>query len=776
MTLRHPERLGPDSDDENEPHFSSEDEDLDQLPRAQANAVYYGPQAAPGALPNLVRTRSQAPTIVPDNSFMKQRLILDVYNLLPPPHVFETEYGPETLADYLRSEVDKIKHEREAVKVKGKQIVHGLLDAYANQSLEDTSRLRPSVPALALSGQSNHGDTSSGPAARRSQRLSRRASTIQPPAAPNNAPATLPTPFSTDPPQQASTQPVDFSHQAGHTRSTRATTFEEYTKVKRNAVRNTAQEGATSPLRAKPRQRRSSKSSSLSGPQGDEGATFYAPASASQLALQDHNHQEIQPGSSSGSGRTHTASLSRRSIERRARLSSNNPVVGAGVSATDSRQLLASVPGASRRDYAMEEEPSTRTSGPSFDYAKLVPEVIPQSEKKQFLSRTKLTQRVGPDPEAQGSNRRRKLKGFNWKSRNELDVIESKQYPRVWKPVSAPGMPLVNAKAGKARLSKNVKVPDTEPDVLYDFPFDEDLWTVICSFLSTQDVKKLRLVSRSTAEILVPIQFRNVVVNFGRKFFDIHDKEWDSRTGNPPPASMFKKFGDNVNQFGIGFEYDLRGLANANAKVIEKQEDAWFGKFTWPTKDYPRFAGLQAIEDLVDHNRPLLKESLSMITKASELGICIDSGHGWLEGPDISDIAVFNRRIGKGSKIFGKKFKTEDIWSTFGRNELFKWAQQNTINATLKSILAKQPPPESDARELRFLDGLRIRDIESFRCQATQYDYDSECHTGGLAIVLDQNDAAAAPNPPVAPAVAQSRKQQCRRAPSSSFDSGSKCQ
>merc|ERR1712000_167997 len=108
------------------------------------------------------------------------------------------------------------------------------------------------------------------------------------------------------------------------------------------------------------------------------------------------------------------------------------------------------------------------------------------------------------------------------------------------------------------------------------------------------------------------------------------------------------------------FEYDLAGLTNAKEKIIEREQVAWFGKFTWPTENYPRYPTLQALEDSVDHNRPLLREAFKYVTKASELGLCIDSGHGWIEGPDISDLALYNRRTKKGSKVFGKTFINED--------------------------------------------------------------------------------------------------------------------
>ncbi|KAL6240949.1 hypothetical protein RBB50_012208 [Rhinocladiella similis] len=254
--------------------------------------------------------------------------------------------------------------------------------------------------------------------------------------------------------------------------------------------------------------------------------------------------------------------------------------------------------------------------------------------------------------------------------------------------------------------------------------FDQDHWMDIAQHLSPQDIGSLRLVNRTLAQRLGPILFRNVVVNFGNTFFDIDNAEWDGRCGHPPSNSMLKKYGDNINQFGIAFEYDLNGLANASEKIIEKEQDAWFGRFTWPTENYPRYPALQAQEDLVDHNRPLLREAFKHVTKASELGLCIDSGHGWLEGPDISDLALFDRRTKNGGKVFGKTFKTEDVWTTLGRNLYFHWAQQNTIHETIKWLnrhagddLENAPHRASFSNmdEIDFLNHVETGNIESFR-------------------------------------------------------------
>lgn len=260
--------------------------------------------------------------------------------------------------------------------------------------------------------------------------------------------------------------------------------------------------------------------------------------------------------------------------------------------------------------------------------------------------------------------------------------------------------------------------------------FDADIWMTVAKFLSTEDIKSIRLVNQTLSQLLAPIQFRNIVVNFDKSFFNVNEAAWDTKSGHPPSNSMLKKYGGVINQFGIAFEYDLPGLTYAEDKIIEKEQVAWFGRFLWPTEQYPRYPRLQGIEDLVDHNRPLLKEAFKHVTKSSELGLCIDSGHGWLEGADISDMALFDRRMNKGSKVFGKTFSTEDVWASFSRNQYFKWAQQNTINEAINQLKERAFSQESAAKDVDFLEKLEVRDLDSFQRQDQQVDARAGAHVG----------------------------------------------
>lgn len=266
-----------------------------------------------------------------------------------------------------------------------------------------------------------------------------------------------------------------------------------------------------------------------------------------------------------------------------------------------------------------------------------------------------------------------------------------------------------------------------------------DIFILITKYLSHDDVRNLRLVNSTFESILVPVVFRNVVTKFGKSMFDVNLGRWEKK---PPEGSMFEKYGMEIHKFGICFEIDLEGLQTATPKVIQNTQSSWWGKYTWPVPKYPRFKSLEALENLADH-LPLLTGAFKDLTNVSELALCVDSGHGWLNGPDMSDLAVWSMRCLKGHKIFGQTFQAEDKWHQYGRNKLFRWAQMNTINEALQS-LERGSHVEQRIAESQFLRSVAIRDFDSYAVQSEQADADPDRHTGGT--VPSTN-----PNPPNVP-------------------------
>ena len=261
-----------------------------------------------------------------------------------------------------------------------------------------------------------------------------------------------------------------------------------------------------------------------------------------------------------------------------------------------------------------------------------------------------------------------------------------------------------------------------------------DIFILITQHLSHQDVCNLRLVNSTFESILVPVIFRSVVTKFDKSMFDVNLGKWEKK---PPEGSIFEKYGMEIHKFGIAFEADLEGLQTAAAKVIQNTQSSWWGKYTWPVPKYPRFESLATLENLADH-LPLLRGAFKDLINVSELALCVDSGHGWLNGPDMSDLAVWDLRCSKGPKVFGKTFQTAYKWYQYGRNELFKWAQLNSINEALKSLKygshMEQWGPES-----QFLRSVAIRDFESYAPQNDQTDVDPDRHIGGTVPTTNPN-------------------------------------
>ncbi|EXJ87180.1 hypothetical protein A1O3_04139 [Capronia epimyces CBS 606.96] len=551
-----------------------------------------------------------------------------------------------------------------------------------------------------------------------------------------------------------SSQPADHTSQLPRSGLSRRTNFEEHTKTKRQVVRAiTARapqtlEGSIGQPRKKARQFTAAEQFSVPSSSADNthSSLVFAPASPSEKSksrLLESGHAALQ------------------TIQCETPESSKQPMISPG-SSLPQETFINGIS-------TLKDDKSCNSQGrihdscgeplvdenlpPAFDYAAVVPECIPESEKQKFLDTARRRTSNSSTDSDSDSERYIPVPDLDRRPRREQDgagkgktpcKCSHTYYPRVWlasEPQSTldsgPGSvgrtlprPRITAVTGTTAASPSISLED----------FDTNLWMDIATYLSTQDLKRLRLVSHKLAGVLDKLLFHNVVVNFGQSFFDVTGGSYDGEAGWSPSKSMFQEYGSNINQFGVSFEYDLAGLSSAKPKVIEEEQTAWFGTFTWPTKQYPRFPALQSVEDLVDHNRPLLKEAFKHITKASELGLCIDSGHGWLEGPDVSDLALFSRRLGNGSKVFGKTFATEDVWTTFARGEYFRWAQQNTINETTKHLLEHRTPEQgSTVREMNFLNSVQIRDMESFRAQEQQPDYDPDCHIGGPAGTTEQH-------------------------------------
>ena len=77
----------------------------------------------------------------------------------------------------------------------------------------------------------------------------------------------------------------------------------------------------------------------------------------------------------------------------------------------------------------------------------------------------------------------------------------------------------------------------------------------------------------------------------------------------------------------------------------------WWGKYYWPPSEYSRFPFCHNLEQKADELR-VMNTAFSNLKNVRQLGLCMDSGSGWLEGPDVSDRAQLFRAK---TRVFGSR-------------------------------------------------------------------------------------------------------------------------
>lgn len=369
-----------------------------------------------------------------------------------------------------------------------------------------------------------------------------------------------------------------------------------------------------------------------------------------------------------------------------------------------------------------------------FDYAEIVPEEMPMDIRQAEINRCKIWQ-------AHGFNCHGELVSSRDDSRQPGPFTDAQLDPRQENLLNAPShLGDYRRKFTQPPLAPNPGEPPFCPASRPNTSLPFEFWEAgVLQYLSSAEVRSLRLVCRSLAQDLEPFVFRSVVAKFDPTLFSLNPSyHEDGKIDIDTEDSMLKKHGPTMNKFGISFEVDLHGLMHAPFKNTEKTVDAWFGRYKWPITDYPYFPALRNIDKLLDDERRLLTQAMSNLGKCSELAISVDSGHGWLEGPDTSDLALYRDQTVGGSRIFGKAFSAVDRAYENGMKQLFTWAQINTINENIKYL---EGSSSKVREELETLRRIIIRNYESYREERTQPDYTRYLHTGGLATV--QNVAQA---------------------------------
>ena len=110
-------------------------------------------------------------------------------------------------------------------------------------------------------------------------------------------------------------------------------------------------------------------------------------------------------------------------------------------------------------------------------------------------------------------------------------------------------------------------------------------------------------------------------------------------------------------------------LAKLPSKGKFEDLKTWWGNYKWPHRNYTRYHKCAGLEKEADEVLAM-RSAFSNLQKVNELAICIDSGLGWLNGPDMSDHArIFKQK----SEVFGMTLadqeyegsKSQHAWRRF---------------------------------------------------------------------------------------------------------------
>ncbi|KAF2423810.1 hypothetical protein EJ08DRAFT_682070 [Tothia fuscella] len=266
---------------------------------------------------------------------------------------------------------------------------------------------------------------------------------------------------------------------------------------------------------------------------------------------------------------------------------------------------------------------------------------------------------------------------------------DMRDYSKVPAKFTSVEMPNATSKAGRAKeraaqnqLRKNQNTKDQHihlpVNVAPVWPKGElpnEIYYLIADHLSRDDVKAMRLTCREFKHHISCILFRTVVVPFNTEIYgmlqgtgaakiDIKGKGkqkpnevgfWKNSKGDDLYTGygidVFRSFGPRMKKFGMSFEVDEEALANPPLKSMRQAHKSYWGEYSWPFPEYQRFEQVAGLEDAADET-PRMKNAFSLLGEVKELALSLDSGLGWISGPDQS---IRSRILRRQTSVFGTK-------------------------------------------------------------------------------------------------------------------------
>lgn len=188
-----------------------------------------------------------------------------------------------------------------------------------------------------------------------------------------------------------------------------------------------------------------------------------------------------------------------------------------------------------------------------------------------------------------------------------------------------------------------------------------ELFEAITQYLSRDDIKSMRLVSREFERGVSQSLFNTVVVPFNTELYEMIEHENSAKQGNKIKDQsilgslqwknakedredkvyrghglrVFEGFGSHIRRFGMSFEVREDAIQSPPRKKALDTLESYFGNYDWPAAEYTRFEKLAGLERTADETSQM-KVAFSHLTKVHHLALSLDSGLGWMQGPDKS--------------------------------------------------------------------------------------------------------------------------------------------
>ncbi|KAF2466328.1 uncharacterized protein BDR25DRAFT_306154 [Lindgomyces ingoldianus] len=204
-----------------------------------------------------------------------------------------------------------------------------------------------------------------------------------------------------------------------------------------------------------------------------------------------------------------------------------------------------------------------------------------------------------------------------------------------------------------------------------------ELYEEVASYLNRDDIKSMRLVCREFDMHISQVLFNTVVVPFNTEIYGMLDKDqkpgpkgkknvkvdklvWnnahDGDVYDGHGLDVFRGFGERIHQFGMSFDVNEDSLARPPEKTLTENLTSFWGNYEWPYEQYTRFEDVAGLESAADET-PRMKEAFTELKKVRELALSVDSGLGWLTGPDRS---IRARILQRQPEVFGRSKKIPD--------------------------------------------------------------------------------------------------------------------